>query len=45
MAQSRRIGEEEGEGAPVDENGRRRAQSTLACLAQRRSWRCSGTLT
>ena len=38
--------EAEEEGA-VDqwELGRRRAQSTLSCLTQRRSWRCSGNLT
>ena len=38
--------EEEEEGAVAQStNGRRRAQSTLACLTQRRSWRCSGNLT
>ena len=26
-------------------NGRRRPQSTLSCLIQRRSWRCSGNPT
>ena len=35
--------EEEEEGA-VDEWEEERAQSTLSCLTQRKSWRCSGNL-
>ena len=46
MEQEGAVGEleEEEEGA-VDEWEEERAQSTLSCLTQRKSWRCSGNLT
>ena len=42
MEEEDAVGELEEEEEAQSTNGRRRAQLTLSCLTQRRSWRCHG---